>query len=575
MVNSLNMRFSIFTIVFSLLLVACGRKLVPHGVSHPYTFTKEALGKRGMVVSAHPLASQVGLNILKQGGNAIDAAVAVQMMLAVVYPQAGNLGGGGFLIYRSADGKSVAALDYREKAPAAAHRDMYLDTQGNVVPELSQKGRLAAGVPGSVAGMWESHQKYGKLPWGKLLDDAIRVAENGFPITKQEADNLNKERDNFLKYNYIRPEQFLKDSAWRPGDLLIQKELAYTLQHVRDKGQAGFYSGEIAGRIATDALRGNGIITLSDLANYRAIWRTPIEFDYKDCHIISMPPPSSGGILLAQMLGMIEPYPIAQMGFHSTDAVHLMVEVERRAFADRAQHLGDSDFWKVPLRAMTSTGYLRERMSTFSEQQATKSSETLPGDFTSEQTTHLSIVDGEGNAVSVTTTLNDSYGSRAVVAGAGFILNNEMDDFSAKPGIPNLYGLIGSEANAIAPNKRMLSSMTPTIVERKGKLWLVVGTPGGSTIPTTVFQTILNIREFGQPLKEAVHGLRFHHQHTPDQIFIEKDALSRETISALRQRGHTVQERGPIGRVEAILVEQDGSLRGVADMRGDDCAAGW
>jgi gamma-glutamyltranspeptidase / glutathione hydrolase len=452
---------------------------------------------------------------------------------------------------------------------------MYLDAQGNVDAERSQKGRLAAGVPGSVAGMWESHQKYGKLPWKVLVAEAIKVAESGFAITKQEADNLNTERTNFLKHNYYQPEQFLKAIPWQAGDLLIQKELARTLKIIQKKGKAGFYSGEIAGRIATDALKGNGIITIADLANYQPIWRNPVTFDYKDCSIISMPPPSSGGILLAQMMGMITPYDIAKMGFHSTESVHLMAEVERRAFADRAQHLGDPDFWKVPQKAMTSESYLLSRMRTYSPSQATKSATLPAGSFSSEETTHLSIVDAAGNAVAVTTTLNDSYGSRAVVQGAGFILNNEMDDFSAKPGVPNLYGLVGSEANAIAPQKRMLSSMTPTIVLRNNKLWLVVGTPGGSTIPTSVFQTILNLREFNLPLNKSVHELRFHHQHLPDQISIEKNAFTPEVIAELRALGHTVIERGPIGRVEAILIEPNGTLRGVADTRGDDAAAGY
>jgi gamma-glutamyltranspeptidase / glutathione hydrolase len=568
------MRITTISLLLLALLSCTRRAAMP--ATLPYQHIKQAFGERGMVVTAHPLATAVGVQVLKDGGNAIDAAIAIQMMLAVVYPQAGNLGGGGFMVYRSADGKQVATLDYREKAPAAAKRDMYLDAAGNVIPDLSQKGRLAAGVPGSVAGMWASHQKYGKLPWAPLVAPALKVAKNGFQITKQEADNLNRERDNFLKYNYFRPEQLLKATPWQAGDLLLQKDLAATLQIIQEKGHDGFYKGLTAGRIATDALQGGGLITLADLSNYQAIWRTPLQWNYKDLRVISMPSPSSGGLLLQQMLTMLETRMLDSTAFLTTGSVHLMAEIERRAFADRTKHMADADFWKVPAQAMTQRSYLQQKMANFDPNRASDTTNVKAGVFEwSEQTTHLSVVDAAGNAVSVTTTLNDSYGSRSVVAGAGFILNNEMDDFSAKPGVPNFYGLVGSEANAIVPNKRMLSSMTPTIVLKDNQLWLVVGTPGGSTIPTSVFQVIVNLHTFKQPLKEAVHGLRFHHQYLPNQISYEKGAFSLSLVSELQAKGHTVIERGPIGRVEAIMVHPGGKLEGVADTRGDDCAGGF
>jgi gamma-glutamyltranspeptidase / glutathione hydrolase len=566
------MRFLLLLVLFT----ACTRHAIPTvQMPFPYQTAKQAFGEKGMVVAAHPLAAEAGLAVLKKGGNAVDAAVAVQLMLAVVYPQAGNLGGGGFMVYRSADGKEIATLDYREKAPAKATRDMYLDSAGQVVAERSQKGRLAAGVPGSVAGMWASHQKYGKLKWQDLVAPAVAVAKNGFKITKQEADNLNKERENFLKYNPRHTNAFLKDQ-WQIGDLLVQKELAFTLEQIQKKGHAGFYQGIVAGYIATDALENGGIITIADLAAYQAQWRKPMQFAHRDYQFIAMPPPSSGGVLLQQMLGMLEPFAPEKSAFQSAEVVHLMAEIERRAYADRSQHLGDPYFWKVPLSAMTSDSYLRERMRNFNPQMATPSKQVQAGVFEhSEETTHLSIVDQYGNAVAVTTTLNDSYGSRCVVRGAGFILNNEMDDFSAKPGVPNLYGLVGSEANAVAPAKRMLSSMAPTIILKNNQLWMVVGTPGGSTIPTSVFQVFMNVHAHKMPLLEAVHAPRFHHQHSPDQISVEKEAIGVSERSKLERFGHKIVERGPIGRVEAILVLPNGKLEGVADRRGDDHAAGW
>ncbi|HHS95891.1 MAG TPA: gamma-glutamyltransferase [Phaeodactylibacter sp.] len=528
-----------------------------------------------MVASAHPLATQAGLRILKKGGNAIDAAVAVQFALAVVYPNAGNIGGGGFMIYRNQQGEHFA-LDYREMAPAAADKDMYLDAQGEVIPRLSLDGHLAAGVPGSVAGMVEAHHRFGKTAWKDLLQAAIDLAARGFTLTHQQAEGLNRYQEAFKKLNTHRP-AFIKDSPWKAGDVLVQKELAATLRRIQAEGRAGFYEGTTADFIVAEMKAGNGIISHEDLKNYRAKWREPISFAYKDFQVVSMPPPSSGGIALAQLLKIIEDYPIASWGVHSVPSVHLMVEAERRVYADRASHLGDADFYPVPIETLLDKDYLKNRMADFNPDKATPSSEIIAGTIgkESEETTHFSIVDKQGNAVSITTTLNGSYGAKTVVSGAGFLLNNEMDDFSAKPGVPNLYGLVGAEANAIAPGKRMLSSMTPTIVSKDGDLYMVVGTPGGSTIITSVFQTFLNVAEFGMPVSEAVQAPRFHHQWLPDRLFVEEDCLSENTRAALENMGHHIKERASIGRVEAILLLPNGKLSGAADKRGDDSVGGF
>ncbi|MEZ4943860.1 MAG: gamma-glutamyltransferase [Saprospiraceae bacterium] len=562
------------TVLFLLLLsghlFVTAQKYIPF----PYAIEKEVLADSAAVVTAHPLATRVGLQILQQGGNAVDAAVAVQFALAVVYPQAGNIGGGGFMVYRAADGHT-AALDFREKAPAAATETMYQDSLGNVLPNKSRFGIFACGVPGSVDGMWEAHQKYGRLPWAQLLTPAIELADKGYQVTEREAKQLTDEKVNFIKNSKIVP-VFVHMHPWEPGDWLIQKELANVLRRIASNGRDGFYTGPTAELIEYEMKRQNGLMTLEDLKNYHSVWRTPIEFDWRGLHIISMPPPSSGGILLQQMLGMLGDTDLRTAGFQSTAAVHRMVESERRAYADRAKHMGDPDFWNVPQKTLGSPAYLKARMADFDPEHATPSAGVQAGSVQeSEETTHFSIVDAWGNAVSVTTTLNDSYGSRVVVGGGGFILNNEMDDFSAKPGAPNLYGAIGGKANAVAPNKRPLSSMTPTIVTRDGQLALVVGTPGGTTIPTSVYQVILNVYAFDLPLKEAVHSKRFHHQWVPDEIRIEEGALSEAVIEQLQQMGHTVVERSAYGRVEAILRQPDGKLRAVADDRGDDAAAGF
>lgn len=524
-----------------------------------------------MVVSAHHNASEVGVAILKKGGNAIDAAIAVQFALAVVYPNAGNIGGGGFIVYRSAKGE-VNTLDFRETAPINAYTDMYLDQKGNPIEDLSLYGQLASGVPGSVDGMVKAHAKYGSLPWKILLQPAVDLAKNGFSLTEMQTKELNSRREVFLEQN---PEGtvFTSKEKWNANDIFIQPELGHTLELIRDNGRAGFYEGEVANRIVAEMDGGNGIITLEDLAAYQSVWRRPVTGDYRGYKVISMPPASSGGIALIQLLKSVESFPLSKWGFQSDSTIQAMVEAERRVYADRASYLGDPSFYNVPQEGLLSPAYNKARMNTMSFDIATLSSDVkqgLPEGIESEQTTHFSIVDKEGNAVSFTTTLNDSYGSKVVVKGAGFLLNNEMDDFSVKPGAPNMYGLIGGQANRIQPGKRMLSSMTPTILEKDGKLFMVVGTPGGSTIMTSVFQTLLNVIDFGMNMQDAVDAPRFHHQWYPDVVYVEKGAVSAEVRNKLILKGYNFKDRGPMGRVDAILVTPQGNLQGGADPRGDD-----
>jgi gamma-glutamyltranspeptidase/glutathione hydrolase len=533
--------------------------------------------RKGVVVSAKKEASLVGLAIMKKGGNAIDAAVAVQFALAVVYPGAGNLGGGGFMVYRGADGSSNS-LDFREKAGAGSSRDMYLDASGNPIVDKSLYGALAAGVPGSVAGMVAAHEKYGRLKWEDLLSPAIHLAEDGFRISANQARELNELKARFISLN-PRGTALLKSAGdWAAGDLLVQTELAATLRLIKEKGRAGFYEGPVADSLIAEMKRGGGIITKEDLKNYKAVWRKPVIGNYKEYKIITMPPPSSGGIALLQLLKSVAPFPLKRWGFNADSTVQVMVEAERRVYADRAEYLGDPDFFKVPQNQLLNDAYVTDRMRTLNWSRATASAEVKAGILKGaehEETTHFSIVDPYGNAVSLTTTLNGSYGAAEVVAGAGFLLNNEMDDFSVKPGAPNMYGLVGGEANAIAPGKRMLSSMTPTILEKDGQLFMIVGTPGGSTIITSVFQTILNVIEFDKKMQAAVSAKKFHHQWLPDVVYVEKDALDSLTQVRLKQKGYLIEERGQIGRVDAILKTKWGYYQYGADPRGDDAGAGW
>ena len=537
--------------------------------AYNYKIQKNLFSSKGAVVSAHPLASEAGALILSQGGNAFDAAIAIQLALAVVYPNAGNIGGGGFLVAHLTDGRNIS-IDYRETAPAGATRDMYLDAAGNPQMKLSQDGHLASGVPGTIAGIFAS-MKYAKLPFSKLIAPAIKFAAFGFTLTEGQAQTLNSLRADFIRLNTKTP-VFVKDGNWKKGDTLIQTDLANTLKRIRDRGSKGFYEGMTAEMIVDEMHKGKGIITKSDLKNYTAKARTPITFPYHDFTIVTMPLPSSGGIILEQMMKMIEKRNIGRMKFETAQSVQLMTEVERRAFADRAKFLGDPDFIKVPVKTMVSSTYLSNRMKDYDPSKAGSSTTTEAGNIPeSEETTHLSVTDKEGNAVSVTTTLNGLCGSRTVVSGAGFLLNNEMDDFSVKPGVPNMYGAVGAEANAIAPNKRMLSSMTPTIVLRNKKPYLVVGTPGGTTIPTSVFQTLVDVLDFGMGINDAVNKPKFHHQWLPDELYVEKQ-FPLDVRDGLSKMGYKIKERGGIGRTEVLKINGK-TVEAAADKRGDDSAA--
>ncbi|MEM9076000.1 MAG: gamma-glutamyltransferase [Bacteroidota bacterium] len=532
--------------------------------------------EKAMVVSARVEASRIGSEIMEKGGNAFDAMVATEMALAVAYPFAGNLGGGGFIVYRK-ENREVGGLDYREKAPLSAHKDMYLDSLGNVIPNMSTVGATAVGVPGTVAGVMAVHEKFGTLPLKDILQPVIELAQRGVVVTEKQAKRLESYKERFVEVN---GDSTKFAANFKAGDTIKYPELAKTLQKIAEQGKDGFYKGEVAQKLSAFIQENGGFVTEEDLAKYDAKWRQPIVFDYKDLKIISMSPPSSGGVTINQIFKMMEPYDISSYGHNSLKALQLFTEASRRAYADRNYFLGDPDFVDIPLNVLLSDSYLEERMANFSFDKATLSSDVSHGMVEiveSRETTHYSIVDSQGNAISATTTLNGGYGSKLYCAELGFFLNNEMDDFSAKPGVPNMFGLIGAEANSIAAEKRMLSSMTPTIVEKDGKLYMVVGTPGGSTIITAVTQTILNVYEFNLSMQDAVNAPRFHHQWLPDMVTFEEEGFSTDLKSQLEAKGYKILEgRTPIiGKVDAIRVLSDGTLEGGADKRGDDAAVGF
>ena len=553
------MRYLLALIVF-FLFISCGNEYTP------------------TVVSARKDASDIGVEIMKKGGNAFDAMIGVQLALSVSHPTAGNIAGGGFMVYKLKDGTD-GTLDFRETAPVDSSEKMYQDENGNVIPGLSSIGGLAVGVPGTVSAIFEIHKKFGSLPIEELFQPSIELAEKGYLVTKYLEDELNEKRDDFIKLN---GKNSLYSKEYKSGDTIFNKMYANTLREIMNKGADGFYKGKVAEDMIETISQSGGIMTMEDLSEYQSVWRDPVRFKYKGYDIISMSFPSSGGVILGQMMKAIENFDLSKIKHNSPEYVQLLTEIERRAFADRSDLMGDPDFMRLPVYEFMDKEYVESRMKNFSWDQATPSSEIKPGEIIfneSYETTHFSIVDKEGNAVSVTTTLNNSFGSKVYVENSGFFLNNEMDDFSSKPGYPNFFGVIGSEANSIQPKKRMLSAMTPTIVLKNNKPHLILGSPGGPSIITSVFQTILNVVEYNMDVNKAVSSPRFHHQWYPDLIVMENEAYSDELNSILSKKNYLivklpieeetlgVYKRSDIGAVDAILINENGEVFGGADLR--------